>query len=85
MCSSDLALRASVARARTEPERPRAYVRAHAQELADDVCDRHIALYVNDFTVDLGERGRAAVDAFLQRGRALGLLPAGPSPWMEEA
>ena len=78
-------LRDSVALARATPEAPRAFVREHAQELDDVVCDRHIRLYVNDFTVDLGERGRAAVDAFLQRGRALGLLPAGPSPWMEEA
>lgn len=76
-------LRESVALARNEPDRPRAFVRAHAQEMSDEVCDRHIALYVNDFTVDLGARGRRAIETMLARGRAVGLLPAGPSPFRE--
>lgn len=78
-------LRASVELGRRAPDRPRAFVRAHAQELADDVCDRHIALYVNDFSVDLGDRGRAAVRELLARGRANGLLPAGPDVFAEGA
>ena len=78
-------LRGSVALARREPQRPRAYVRAHAQELSDDVCARHIELYVNDFTEDLGAAGRAAIELLLLRGRNLGLLPAGPSPFREDA
>ena len=79
------ALRASVQLARREPERPRAWVRRHAQELADDVQARHIALYVNDFTEDLGDVGRAAIAALLARGRNAGLLPPGGSPFREEA
>jgi 1,4-dihydroxy-6-naphthoate synthase len=78
-------LRGSVELARRDPGAPRAFVREHAQELDEAVQDRHIALYVNDFTVDLGAEGRAAVDALLQRGRAQGLLPGGPSPWPEGA
>jgi 1,4-dihydroxy-6-naphthoate synthase len=77
-------LRESVALARREPHRPRAFVRAHAQELSDEVCDRHIALYVNDFTLDLGTPGRRAIETMLARGIALGLLPAGPSPFRED-
>ncbi len=77
-------LRRSVAMARRHPERPRAYVRQHAQELADDVCDRHIALYVNDFSEDLGSKGRRAIEALLARGRNSGLLAAGPSPFRED-
>lgn len=76
-------LRQSVEAARREPAAPRAYVRAHSQELADDVCDRHIALYVNDFTVDLGAVGRRAIEQLLARGRDAGLLPAGGSPFAE--
>lgn len=78
-------LRASVECARREPGPTRPYVRAHSQELADDVCDRHIALYVNDHTVDLGAAGRRAIDELLARGRAAGLLPAGGSPFREGA
>lgn len=74
----------SVRLARTHPERPREYVREHAQELSDEVCDRHIALYVNEFTEDLGDTGRSAVDGLLQAGRERGLLPAGGSPFWGE-
>lgn len=78
-------LRRSVATARRAPERPRDWVRAHAQELDEAVCARHIGLYVNAFTEDLGAPGRRAIELLLQRGRSLGLLPAGPSPFREDA
>ncbi len=78
-------LRASVELARREPERTRAYVQQHAQELAHDVQQRHIDLYVNHFTAELGAAGRAAIGKLLLRGRELDLLPAGPSPFREDA
>jgi 1,4-dihydroxy-6-naphthoate synthase len=40
------------------------------------VADQHIALYVNEFTADLGEAGYAAVHGLLDRAAAAGLLPA---------
>jgi 1,4-dihydroxy-6-naphthoate synthase len=76
-------LRASVQLAQAAPDRPRDYVRAHAQELTDAVCARHIALYVNAFSVDLGEVGRAAIEQLLARGRAAGLLPPGGTAFRE--
>src|SRR5690606_14839421 len=76
------ALRRSVMRARRRPDQSRDYVRAHAQEMSDDVCERHIALYVNAFSESLGDEGRAAVETLLRRGRDSNLLPADtPSPW----
>lgn len=74
-------LRASVAFARQHPEAPREFIRQHAQELDDAVCDQHIGLYVNDFSVDLGETGCRAIDTLLQTGRQAGLLPDGAGPW----
>ena len=38
------------------------YVRAHAQEMADEVMEQHIALYVNEYTHQLGPEGHLAVD-----------------------
>ncbi len=76
-------LRASVEAAQRRPDAPWAFVREHAAEMDEAVCRRHIALYVNERTVDLGAPGRAAVDAMLQHGRELGLLPQGSSPWLE--
>lgn len=37
------------------------YVASHAQAMEEDVMRKHIELYVNDRTVDLGEGGRAAI------------------------
>ena len=74
-------IRRSLAAAWEHPEAPASYIRMHAQEMDPEVCRQHIALYVNEFSRDLGVEGRAAIDALLQRGRAAGLLPPGPSPW----
>lgn len=60
-------VRASVRTAWENPSASRDFVRRLAQELEPDVIDRHIALYVNEFTVDLGVEGRAAVDTLLSR------------------
>jgi len=38
-------------------------------------ADEFIGMYVNDLTVDYGERGRAAVREFLKRGHEAGLIP----------
>ena len=37
------------------------YVKAHAQEMDAKVIQSHINLYVNDFSIDLGMRGRDAI------------------------
>jgi 1,4-dihydroxy-6-naphthoate synthase len=44
--------------------------------LDEDRADEFIGMYVNDLTVDYGERGRAAVRELLKRGHAAGLIPA---------
>jgi 1,4-dihydroxy-6-naphthoate synthase len=68
-------IRDSVRRAWADPDRSRDYVLAHAQEMEPDVVQRHIALYVNEFTEDLGDAGRTAVDTLLGRAAAAGLTP----------
>jgi 1,4-dihydroxy-6-naphthoate synthase len=52
------------------------YVRAHAQEMSEDVMYRHIDLYVNQYSVGLGKEGRRAVELLFERARATGLIPA---------
>ncbi|MCF3111484.1 1,4-dihydroxy-6-naphthoate synthase [Niabella sp. CC-SYL272] len=39
-----------------------AYVKEHAQAMSEEVMRKHIDLYVNDYSLDLGSEGRAAVD-----------------------
>ena len=52
----DAALRASVEYAFAHPEVSRAYVAAHAQEMAPDVVQRHIQLYVNQYSLEMDDR-----------------------------
>jgi 1,4-dihydroxy-6-naphthoate synthase len=73
-------IRASVRAAWATPAASRDYVLAHAQEMEQDVVDRHIALYVNGYTLDLGTDGRAAVDLLLGRAAEAGLVPPAPAP-----
>lgn len=63
-------IRASVQHAFAHPEDSSEYVMAHAQEMDPEVAKAHIALYVNEFTVDLGPDGRAAIDRLLGGGYA---------------
>jgi len=63
-------LRASVQHAFAHPDASCGFVRAHAQEMSDDVCRQHIELYVNDFTIDLGDEGARAVAELLGAARA---------------
>lgn len=68
-------VRESVRQAWADPAASREYVLAHAQEMEPEVVQRHIGLYVNDFTADLGDEGYAAVEALLGRAAAAGLTP----------
>lgn len=42
------------------------YVKQHAQEMDEKVMRQHIDLYVNDFSLGLGEEGHAAVERLMQ-------------------
>ena len=56
------AIRASVEYAFAHPDASRAYVREHSHEMSEEVCRAHIDLYVNSYSVDLGEPGLAAIE-----------------------
>jgi 1,4-dihydroxy-6-naphthoate synthase len=77
----EAAIRRSVEYAWSHPEASRDYVLAHSQELSPDVVDAHIALYVNEFTRDLGDEGRRAAAELARRaaGLAEGRDPATPT------
>ncbi len=67
------AIRESVEAAWADPAASREYVLEHSQEMAPEVVDQHIALYVNSFTADLGDEGYAAITGLLDRALAAGL------------
>jgi 1,4-dihydroxy-6-naphthoate synthase len=59
--AAEAAIRASVQHAFDHPGASRAYVAQHAQEMSPAVCAAHIALYVNEQSLDLGAEGLRAV------------------------
>lgn len=75
----------SVAFAMDNPGQTLPYVRAHAQEMDEAVMFQHIGLYVNDYTRDLGPKGRAAVQLLFDMAREKGVMPdaAIRAPWIE--
>lgn len=66
--AAEAAIRASVQYAFAYREASRAYVRAHAQEMSDEVCDAHIALYVNERSIDIGDDGMKAIGQLIAAG-----------------
>lgn len=56
------------------------FVKENAQEMEEDVMRQHINLYVNDYSTDLGEKGRNAISTLFERAAAAGLLKDGMPP-----
>jgi len=51
------------------------YAMTYARGMDAAVADRFVGMWVNDMTIDAGERGRQAVQAFLDRGFEAGVIP----------
>jgi 1,4-dihydroxy-6-naphthoate synthase len=52
-----------------------AYAMGFARGMDPAVADRFVGMWVNDMTLDCGERGRRAVETLLERGHAAGIIP----------
>ena len=50
------------------------FVTDNAQEMEEDVMRKHINLYVNEYTTDLGEKGRNAITTLFEKAKAAGLI-----------
>jgi len=51
------------------------YIRSHAQEMEEQVMYKHIELYVNQYSSDLGSVGRKAIQTMFDKAQALDLVP----------
>ncbi|HKK79515.1 MAG TPA: 1,4-dihydroxy-6-naphthoate synthase, partial [Phaeodactylibacter sp.] len=70
----------SVAFAFDHPEASKDFVKQHAQEMEETVMYKHIKLYVNAFTKQLGIEGRAAVQRLFDIAMAKGVIPNSELP-----
>ncbi|MDR0660612.1 MAG: 1,4-dihydroxy-6-naphthoate synthase [Prevotellaceae bacterium] len=74
----DRVLRRSVEFALNNPKESSEFVRRYAREMDEDVMRKHIALFVNQSTVDLGDEGRKAVQVFFDAAREINAIPELP-------
>ena len=52
-----------------------AYAMSFARGMETRIADRFVGMWVNEMTLDCGERGRRAVQELLDRGHAAGVIP----------
>ncbi len=64
-------IRESVQYAFDHPAASADYVRAHAQEISAEVCQQHIKLYVNEWSLDVGDEGLRAIERLVATGVAV--------------
>jgi 1,4-dihydroxy-6-naphthoate synthase len=60
-------IKQSVEYAFRNPESCMPFVKQHAQEMSEDVMKKHIALYVNEFSIDLGNVGKQAIQLLFDK------------------
>jgi 1,4-dihydroxy-6-naphthoate synthase len=69
-------LKASIQYALDHREEALAYALKYARDLDPKLADRFVGMYVNEWTVDYGPRGREAVRLLLSRAAEAGIIPA---------
>ncbi len=68
-------LKRSVEYAFDNPKSGIDFIRKHSQEMSEEVMYKHIGLYVNHYSLNLGEEGKNAVRVLFQNAFNAGLIP----------
>lgn len=68
-------IRRSVEFAFANPKSGLEFIRSHSQEMSEEVMYKHIELYVNKYSIDLGEEGRKAVSVLFEGAVRLDIIP----------
>ena len=68
-------IRKSVEYAFQHPKAGLEYIRSHAQEMEEEVMYKHIELYVNQYSKDLGELGKKSISTMFDKAQALNIVP----------
>ncbi len=68
-------LKESVEFAFANPKSGLEFIRMHAQEMSEEVMYKHIELYVNKYSVELGLEGRNAITKMFEKAQELGFIP----------
>ena len=76
--SIDRILKKSVEYAFANPESSTGFIRCNAQEMEEEVMLKHINLYVNKYSIELGEKGRKAIETLFKIAFEKGLIDKYP-------
>ncbi|WP_160068464.1 menaquinone biosynthesis family protein [Sphingobacterium bovisgrunnientis] len=68
-------IRQSVEYAFANPKSGIDYIRSHAQEMDESVMYKHIELYVNQYSIHLGNLGRIAIESMFSKAQDLNIVP----------
>ena len=74
--------RDSIAYALAHRDEALAYAKDYGRDLDDATNERFVGMYVNDLTLDYGDRGRRAIARFLAEGAEAGLVPPVEVAWV---
>ena len=77
---TDALIRASLSYAFSSRDETKTYIKSHAQELEDSVIDQHIQLYVNNYSLDIGDDGIRAVQELFRRAAEQGIIAKSSKP-----
>ena len=78
-------IRESLRYARTHAEEVLQYCQQHSQEMNESIMKSHIDLYVNDFSLDLGQEGIAAVERLFFEAQLRSVVPKSVQPILADA
>jgi 1,4-dihydroxy-6-naphthoate synthase len=84
LLSIEAGIRESLHYANAHPDEVLHYCKQHSQEMDETVMKSHIDLYVNDFSLDLGQEGLAAVRRLFDEAEASGIFPRSNKPLLAE-
>ncbi len=76
----DTLLKISIEYAFHNRNEPLTYIKKHSQELSDDVIQQHINLYVNNYSLDIGDEGERAIIELMSRAESAGIIPGSDTP-----
>lgn len=72
-------LHESIEHGLTHREEALDYALSFARGMERSLADQFVGMYVNDWTLDMGEAGKRSIRLFLERGRDAGFIPNLPS------
>ena len=73
--AASTALRSSIEYARRHPEAAMEYALRYGRGLDTHTGTKFVDMYVNDWTLDMGEKGKHALATLLDRGADMGMVP----------